>query len=90
MKPSRCATQDIHPQFSGQDMVETTFIPTSTKGIEVSVLIESCKKAEQTALSTTEPKIGCIWTDRSRDDLGNVGAAVVWKEGTEWTGLKYR
>jgi hypothetical protein len=29
-KLSRYATQDIHPQFSGQDVVETTFIPTST------------------------------------------------------------
>jgi ribonuclease HI len=54
------------------------------------VLIESREKAEQTALSTKEPEIRCIWTDGSRDDLGNVGAAVAWKEGTEWTGLKYR
>jgi hypothetical protein len=48
------------------------------------------EKAEQTALSTKEPEIRCIWTDGSRDDLGNVGAAVAWEEGTEWTGLKYR
>jgi ribonuclease HI len=32
----------------------------------------------------------CLWTDGSRDDLGNVGAAVAWKEVDEWTGLKYR
>jgi ribonuclease HI len=89
-KLSRCATQDIHPQFSGQDVVETTFIPTSTERIAVPVLIESREKAEQTALSTNEPEIRCIWTDGSRDDLGNVGAAVAWKDGTEWTGLKYR
>jgi ribonuclease HI len=56
----------------------------------VPVLIESREKAEQTALSTDEPEMRCIWTDGSRDDLGNVGAAVAWKEGTEWTGLKYR
>jgi hypothetical protein len=89
-KPSRCATQDIHPQFSGQDIVETTFIPICTERIAVPVLIESREKAEQTALSTEEPQIRCIWTDGSRDDLGNVGAAVAWKEGTERTGLKYR
>jgi hypothetical protein len=89
-KLSRCATQDIQPQFSGQDVVETTFIPTSTERIAVPVLIESREKAEQTALSTDEPEMRCIWTDGSRDDLGNVGAAVAWKEGTEWTGLKYR
>jgi hypothetical protein len=29
VKLSRCATQDIHSQFSGQDVVETTFIPIS-------------------------------------------------------------
>jgi hypothetical protein len=51
----------------------------------VPVLIESCKKAEQTALSTDEPEMRCIWTDGSRDDLGNVGAAVAGNEGTEWT-----
>jgi ribonuclease HI len=56
----------------------------------VPVLIESREKAEQTTLSTKEPEIRCIWTDESRDDLGNVGAAVAWKEGTECTGLKYR
>jgi hypothetical protein len=82
-KLSRCATHDIHPHFSGQDVVETTFIPTSSERIAVPVLIESREKAEQTALSTKEPEIRCIWTDRSRDDLGNVGAAVAWKEGTE-------
>jgi hypothetical protein len=71
-------------------MVETTFIPTSTERIAVPVLIESPEKAEQTALSTKEPEMRCIWTDGSWDDLGNVGAAVSWKEGTEWTGLKYR
>jgi hypothetical protein len=32
----------------------------------------------------------CIWTDGSQNDLGNVGAAIAWKEGTEWAGLKYR
>jgi hypothetical protein len=41
-------------------------------------------------LSTDEPEIRCIWTDGFRDDLGNVGAAVAWKEGTECIGLKYR
>jgi hypothetical protein len=41
-------------------------------------------------LSTKESQIRCIWTDGSRDNLGNVGAAVAWNEGTEWTGLKYR
>jgi hypothetical protein len=56
----------------------------------VPVLIESREKAERTALSPKEPQIRCIWTDGSRDDLGNVGAAVAWKEGTEWKGLKYR
>jgi hypothetical protein len=65
-------------------------VPTSTERIAVPVLINSREKAEQTALSTNEPDIRCIWTDGSRDDLGNVGAAVAWKEGTEWTGLKYR
>jgi hypothetical protein len=89
-KLSQCATRDIHPQFSGQDIVETTFIPICTERISVPVLIESREKAEQTALSTKEPQIGCIWTDGSRDDLGNVGAVVAWKDGTEWTGLKYR
>jgi hypothetical protein len=54
-------------------MVETTFIPTSTERITVPVLIESLEKAEQTALPTKEPKIRCIWTDGSRDELGNVG-----------------
>jgi hypothetical protein len=57
-------------------------IPTSTARIAVPVLIESREKAEQTALSTDEPEMGCIWTDGSRDDLGNVGAAFPWKEGT--------
>jgi ribonuclease HI len=71
-------------------VVDTTFIPTSTERIAEPVLIESRKKAEQTAASTNEPEIRCIWTDGSRDDLGNVGAAVAWIEGTEWTGLKYR
>jgi hypothetical protein len=71
-------------------VVETTFIPISLERIAVPVLIESREKAEQTALSTKEPQIRCSWTDGSRDDLGNVGAAVAWKEGTEWTGLKYR
>jgi ribonuclease HI len=88
-----CVTLDynnIHPEFSGQDIVETTFMPISTELIAVPVLIESREKAEQTALSTKEPEIRCIWTDGSRDVLGNVGAAVAWKEGTEWTGLKYR
>jgi ribonuclease HI len=32
----------------------------------------------------------CIWTDGSRDQHGNVGAAIVWQEHNEWTGLKYR
>jgi ribonuclease HI len=73
-----------------QDVVETTFIPTSTERIAVPVVIESREKAEQTALSTNEPEIRGIWTDASCDDLGNVGAAVAWKEGTEWAGLKYR
>jgi ribonuclease HI len=71
-------------------MVETRFIPIWTARIAVTVLIESCEKAEQTALSTKEPQIRCIWTDGSPDDLGNVGAAVAWKEGTQWAGLKYR
>jgi hypothetical protein len=81
-KPSRCATQDIQPQFSGQDMVETMFISTSMERIAVPVLVESREKAEQTALSTREPQIKCIWADGSRDGLGNVGSAVAWKEGT--------
>jgi ribonuclease HI len=41
-------------------------------------------------LSTKEPQIRCIWTDGSRDDLGNVGGATAWKERTQWAGLKYR
>jgi hypothetical protein len=77
-------------QKARQDVVDTTFIPTSTERIAVPVLIESREKAEQTVLSTKEPEIRCIRTDGSRDDLGNVGAVVAWKEGTEWTGLKYR
>jgi hypothetical protein len=89
-KLSRCATQDIHPQFSEQDVVERTFIPISTERIAVPVIIESREKAEQTASSTKEPEIRCIWTDGSRDDHVNVGAALAWKEGTEWTVLKYR
>jgi hypothetical protein len=76
VKLSGCATQDIHPQFSGPDVVDMTFIPTSTERIVVPVLIESREKAEQTALSTKEPEIRCIWTDGSRDDLRNVGATV--------------
>jgi hypothetical protein len=28
---SKCCRQDIQPQFSGQDMVESTYIPTSTE-----------------------------------------------------------
>jgi ribonuclease HI len=71
-------------------MVEKTFIPIRTERIAVPVLIESREKAEQTALSTKEPQIRCIWTDRSRDDLGNVGAAIAWEEGTQWAELKYR
>jgi hypothetical protein len=81
------STQDINPQFSGQDVVKTTFIPTATQRIAVPILTESRTKAEQTALSTKEPELSCIWTDGSRDDLANVGAAIAWKEGTEWTGL---
>jgi hypothetical protein len=52
------------------------FIPTSKEQIAVAVLIKSGGKAEQTALSTNEPEIKCIWTDGSRDDLVIVGIAV--------------
>jgi hypothetical protein len=62
----------------------------SIERIAVPVLVESCEKAEQTALSTRGPQIKCIWTDGPRDNLGNVSAAVAWKEGAKWTGLKYR
>jgi hypothetical protein len=65
------------------------FIPTSAKQIAVPSLIESRKKVTQTVLSTNELEIRSIWTDGSRGDLGNLGAAVPWKEGTKWTGLKY-
>jgi hypothetical protein len=75
-KLSRWATQDIPPQFSGQDVVETTFIRTSRERIAVPVFIESRKKAEQTALSINDREMRCIWTDGCRDDLGYVGAAV--------------
>jgi ribonuclease HI len=85
----QCATHDIRPQFSGQDIVETTFIPIYPERILVPVLIESREKPEQTAFSTKEPQIRCIWTEGSRDDLGNVGAAFSWTDGTNWTGLKY-
>jgi hypothetical protein len=89
--PSPAINQiDIHPQFSGQDMVEMTFIPICTERIAVPVLIESREKPEQIALSTKESQIRCIWTDGSRDDLGNVGAAIAWTAGTRWAGLKYR
>jgi ribonuclease HI len=54
------------------------------------VIIESRERAENTAMSMTEPNTRCIWTDGSRDQNGNVGAAIVWQEHNEWTGLKYR
>jgi hypothetical protein len=38
---SKCCRQDIQPQFSGQDMVESTYIPTSTERIAAPVIIES-------------------------------------------------
>jgi hypothetical protein len=31
----------------------------------------------------------CIWTDGSRDDQGNVGAAV-WSQDTKWVGHEFR
>jgi ribonuclease HI len=71
-------------------MVESTRIPTSTQKITAPVIIEPLQQAEQTALSMSESRTKCIWTDGSRDDLGNVGAAVAWKDVDEWTGLKYR
>jgi ribonuclease HI len=87
---SKCCRQDIQPQLSGQDMVESTYIPTSTERIAAPVIIESRQQAEHTALSMSKARTKCIWTDGSRDDLGNVGAAVAWNEVDEWTVLKYR
>jgi hypothetical protein len=58
------------------------FIPIATERIAVPVLIASCKKAAQMALSTEEPQKRSIFPDGSWDNLGNIGAAVAWKEGT--------
>jgi hypothetical protein len=87
---SKCCRQDIQPQFSGQDMVESTYIPASTERIAAPVIIESRQQAEHTELSMSPARTKCLWTDGSHDDLGNVGAAVDWTEVDEWTGLKYR
>jgi ribonuclease HI len=71
-------------------MAESTCIPTSTDRIAVPVIIESRQQAGHAGLSMSKAWIKCLWTDGSRDDLGNVGAAVAWKEVDEWTGLQYR
>jgi hypothetical protein len=71
-------------------MVESTCIPTSTEQIAAPVIIEARQQAEQIALSISESCTKCIWTDGSRDYLGNVGSVVAWKDDDEWTGLKYR
>jgi ribonuclease HI len=87
---SRSAKTDLQHQFSGLEVIETTRIPPSIESIAASVIIESREAAENTAVSLTEPNTRCLWTDGSRDQDGNVGAAIVWQEQNEWTGLKYR
>jgi ribonuclease HI len=87
---SQSTKTDLQYQFSGQEVIETTRIPASVESITASVIIEPRERAENTAMSVTEPNTRCIWTDGSRDQNGNVGAAIVWQERNEWTGLKYR
>jgi hypothetical protein len=86
---SKCCRQDIQPQCSGQDMVESTCTPTSTDRIAAPIIIES-QQAEHTALSISTARTKRVRTDESRHGLGNVGAAVAWKEVDKWTDLKYR
>jgi hypothetical protein len=62
---------DIDVQFSGQEVIATTWIPTSEEKISAAVIV-----AERTALPMDVLSTVCVWTDGSRDDHGNVGAAV--------------
>jgi hypothetical protein len=80
----------VELRLLGQQLVERTWIPTYNQMLSVPVIIESREQAEQTAIELEGHPGRCIWTDASRDDQGNVGAAAVWRQDTEWAGLEFR
>jgi ribonuclease HI len=87
---SKTAKDGVDICHSGQDVIEYTWMPACIERIAVPLIIESRDKAERSAATIEEESTRCIWTDGSRDELGNVGAAAVWRQGNQWTGLKFR
>jgi hypothetical protein len=80
---SKTAKDGVDICHSGQDVIEYTWIPACIERIAVPLIIESRDKAERSAAIIEEESTRCIWTDGSRDELGNVGAAAVWRQGNQ-------
>jgi hypothetical protein len=89
-KLSNTGKDGVDISHSGQDVIGYTWTPACIERLAVPLIIESRDKAERSATTIEEESTRCIWTDGSRDEEEDVGAAAVWRKGNKWTGLKFR
>ena len=52
------------------------------------IVVEKRESALATAMTWREP--GTVWTDGSRQENGEVGAACVWRTQEGWTGPRFQ